>query len=94
MPEEIEAALAHDPAVRDAAVVGVSDARLGEIPVALVESGADAGAVEVRAAARLAPYKRPRRLFIVDELPRVANGKVDRPAAIELARSLVAATTV
>jgi long-chain acyl-CoA synthetase len=91
-PEEIEAALAHDPAVRDAAVVGICDARLGEIPVALVESSAEVSAVQVRAAARLAPYKRPRRLFIVDELPRVANGKVDRPAAAELARTLVAAT--
>jgi long-chain acyl-CoA synthetase len=90
VPEELEAALADDPAVRDAAVVGVPDARLGEIPVALVESSANADAITERVAGQLAPYKRPRRIFIVDELPRVPNGKVDRPAATELARNLVA----
>lgn len=93
IPEEIEAALVHDPTVHDAAVVGVADARLGEIPVALVESDSEASIVEQRAAALLAPYKRPRRLFVIDELPRVTNGKVDRPAATELARTLVAAAS-
>jgi acyl-CoA synthetase (AMP-forming)/AMP-acid ligase II len=39
----------------------------------------------------LVPYKRPRLLFVVDDLPRVANGKVDRTAAMELARSFAAA---
>jgi long-chain acyl-CoA synthetase len=90
VPEEIEAALAQDELVREAAVLGIADARLGEIPVALVESDAEAGALLERAAARLAPYKRPRRLFVVERLPRVPNGKVDRPAATELARSLAA----
>jgi long-chain acyl-CoA synthetase len=88
VPEEIEAALAQDESVRDATVVGIPDARLGEIPVALVESSAAADLVIERAAALLAPYKRPRRLFSVERLPRVANGKVDRPAATQLARTL------
>jgi long-chain acyl-CoA synthetase len=90
-PEELEAALARDPAVRDAAVVGIADERLGEIPVALVESNDTGDGVLARVAESLAPYKRPRLLFVVDELPRVANGKVDRTAATELARNLATA---
>jgi long-chain acyl-CoA synthetase len=92
VPEELEAVLVHDDSVRDAAVIGVSDPRLGEIPVALVESSDEPAAILRRAAAQLAPYKRPRRLFVIDRLPRVPNGKVDRPAATELARSLSAPT--
>jgi len=88
VPEELEAVLVGDDAVRDAAVLGVADPRLGEIPVALVESADDPEAILQRASGRLAPYKRPRRLFVVDRLPRVANGKVDRPAAAALAQSL------
>ena len=88
VPEELEAILAQDDSVRDSAVLGVPDPRLGEIPVALVESDSDAEAILQRAAARLAPYKRPRRVFVIDRLPRVPNGKVDRPAATELARTL------
>jgi acyl-CoA synthetase (AMP-forming)/AMP-acid ligase II len=37
---------------------------------------------------RLAPYKRPRQVFVVDELPRVPNGKVDRPRAQAMAVAL------
>lgn len=88
VPEEVEAALAEDDSVREASVVGVPDDRLGEVPVALVESDRDAEELLVRASDRLAPYKRARRLFVVEALPRVANGKVDRPAAIALARKL------
>jgi long-chain acyl-CoA synthetase len=90
VPEELEAVLVHDDSVRDAAVIGVADPRLGEIPVALVESDDEPTAILKRAAAQLAPYKRPRRLFVIDRLPRVPNGKVDRPAAAELARNLSA----
>jgi long-chain acyl-CoA synthetase len=88
IPEELEAVLARHERVRDAAVMGIPDQRLGEIPVALVESDADADDVLAYAATGLAPYKRPRRLFVVDQLPRVANGKLDRPAAVRLARAL------
>jgi long-chain acyl-CoA synthetase len=90
IPEEIEAALAMDPQVRDAVVLGVPDERLGEIPVALIESNDDPRDVFTRVSQRLAPYKRPRRIFVVDPLPRVANGKVDRPAATRLAVDLSA----
>ena len=90
VPEEVEAALLRDRSVRDAAVLGVADTRLGEIPVALVETTAAPEAVLERVADRLAPYKRPRRVFVVERLPRVPNGKVDRPAASALAATLAA----
>jgi long-chain acyl-CoA synthetase len=80
-PEEIEARLAEDPAVREALVLGAPDERLGEIPVALVEvydAATDADGLLQRVNERLVAYKRPRRLFTVPELPRVANGKADR----------------
>ena len=77
VPEEVEAALVADERVRDAAVVGLPDERLGEIPIAVVEGEGDAADILDDVASRLAPYKRPRRLLLVDELPRVPNGKVD-----------------
>jgi long-chain acyl-CoA synthetase len=81
IPEEIEAALADDADVREATVIGIPDERLGEIPVAVIEGEGDADAILERVSKRLAPYKRPRRVIVVDALPRVANGKVDRTAA-------------
>ncbi len=93
VPEEVEAALGADPAVRDAVVLGMPHDRLGEIPVALVEGHTDADDVLAAVTPRLAPYKRPRRVFVVDALPRVPNGKVDRPAAVALACSLVGEPT-
>ncbi len=83
IPEELEAALLADAAVRDAAVVGIPDDRLGEIPVALVETDDEPMLVLKRLA--LAPYKKPRRILKVPALPRVPNGKVDQRAARELA---------
>ncbi|MEZ5178979.1 MAG: AMP-binding protein [Acidimicrobiales bacterium] len=79
-PREVEDVLRSHPAVVDAAVVGVADPRWGEAVVAFVE-GDGAGAQEVaavlaHAAERLAPYKRPKRLHLVDALPRNALGKV------------------
>jgi long-chain acyl-CoA synthetase len=88
VPEEVEARLVEDPAVRAAAVVSLPDERLGEIPVALVESDGDPADILARAADRLPAYKRPRLLFTVDALPRVASGKVDQPEARRLARHL------
>ena len=81
---EVEAALANHPAVAEAAVLGVADERLGEVPVAAVRlaPGADAatdpGELLAEATADLAPYKRPRQLVIVDELPRTGSGKVQK----------------
>ena len=79
-PTDIEAVLHEHPGVREAAVVGVPHAVLGEDIAAFVvrRPGATVDADEVQAfcTKRLADYKRPRRVHFVDELPRNATGKV------------------
>ena len=77
---EVERVLALQPEVADVAVIGLPDERYGEIVTALVvaEPGTHPSLDGLRAAARqsLAGYKLPRRLELVDELPRNATGKV------------------
>lgn len=79
---EIEEALREHPAVADCAVVGLPDDDLGErvaAAVVLREAGADAAVVAAWARGRLAPYKAPRLVRAVPELPRNALGKVLKP---------------
>jgi acyl-CoA synthetase (AMP-forming)/AMP-acid ligase II len=89
-PAEVEEELRGHPLVEELAVVGVPEERLGEIPVALVvaRGGFDAREFVEWAAARVAPYRRPRRAFAVEKLPRGKNAKLDRRSARELARTL------
>jgi acyl-CoA synthetase (AMP-forming)/AMP-acid ligase II len=80
-PAEVEEVLRLHAGVGDAAVVGVPDTRLGEVPWAYVvtdrrEGRVDASALEAHCRAHLAPYKVPVRFEIVDELPRNEIGKV------------------
>jgi len=88
-PAEIEAALLLHPAVEDAAVIGVPDERWGEVGVAyvVVRHGDDPppGADELAAflAGRLARYKVPKDLRLIDELPRTAYGKVVKGELVE-----------
>jgi long-chain acyl-CoA synthetase len=81
-PETVIKALRSHPAVADAAVAGLPDSRLGQIPVAAVElrNGASVTSEELRAHCRsqLTPYEVPADVFVVDELPRGAALKVDR----------------
>jgi acyl-coenzyme A synthetase/AMP-(fatty) acid ligase len=81
-PDTVVGALRSHPAVRDAAIAGLADARLGHIPVAAVElrPGSAVTPEELRAHCRLslAPYEVPAEVHIVDELPRGAALKVDR----------------
>lgn len=88
-PAEVEQVLAAHPAVREAAVVGAPDERVGEVPVAFVvlSPGGSATPAELVAwcAGRLADFKVPRRLAVVGDLPRGAAGKVARPRLRELA---------
>ena len=79
-PAEIEAELQAHPQVLVAAVIGVPDDDLGEAPIAFLEMrpGAVAGPEEIAAAVRdrLAAFKRPRAIHIIDELPRNPMGKI------------------
>jgi oxalate---CoA ligase len=81
-PEEIDQALASHPAVASAAVFAVPDARLGEDIVAAVvlKLGATATPRELRGwmLDLLSPFKVPRRIWIVEDLPQTATGKVKR----------------
>jgi len=77
---EVEDALLSHPGVREAAVVGVPDAKFGEAVMAyVVPSGEPAPAEEAlieHCRTRIASYKKPRFVRFVDEMPRNSTGKV------------------
>jgi long-chain acyl-CoA synthetase len=92
-PREIDEVLAAHPAVREAGAVGVPDSYRGEVIWAFVAGhGVTDGAVTDHCAARLAKYKRPARLIVLDALPRTPVGKIDKQALKALARTLLAET--
>ena len=81
LPERIVDVLRQHPAVVDAAVVGIPDARLGAVPVAAVELSRNAPAVDAETLvahlrAELPPTHVPTRLLIVDALPRTPSLKI------------------
>lgn len=79
-PTEVEAHLYHHPAVAEACVIGTSDAYRGETVKAVVvlKPGATLEEKELTTWARdhMAAYKVPRRLEIVDDMPKSGSGKV------------------
>ncbi len=82
-PTEVEIALRQHPQVDDAAVVGLPNPQSGEEVVAAIvlAPGVDQPDIEgIREFARgiLTPYKVPRRIFVVDDLPKSLIGKVLR----------------
>jgi acyl-coenzyme A synthetase/AMP-(fatty) acid ligase len=83
-PLEVEGALAGHPAVAEVAVTELAVTPEINVIAAFVvprdPDEADAAGILEWAAARLAPYKRPREVIFVDVLPRTANGKVMRKA--------------
>ena len=83
-PEVVRAALEHDPAVAEATVVGISDQRLGAVPVAAVQRrpghDIDEASLLTGASRHLAPYEVPVAIVVVDELPRTESGKADLAA--------------
>ncbi|MBX3604775.1 MAG: benzoate-CoA ligase family protein [Piscinibacter sp.] len=81
-PFEVEATLVQHPAVLEAAVIGVPDAEGLTKTKAFVVLKAGAGATEEELKAfvkdRLAPYKYPRQIEFVADLPKTATGKIQR----------------
>lgn len=79
-PAEVEAVLARHPAVLETAVIGIPDDRWGELVAAYVVArpGHSLSEDEVaeHVARHLAGYKKPRRVWIVEDLPKGSTGKV------------------
>ncbi|MGV9303195.1 AMP-binding protein [Nonomuraea sp. NPDC003727] len=89
-PAEVESLLLHEGSLAQAAVIGVPDDRSGEAGWAYVvpRAGAEVSEEQLRAWAKanMADYKVPRRVFVLDELPVNATGKLDKIALREAAR--------
>lgn len=86
-PAEVEQELREAPGVRDVALVGVPDDRLGERPAALVVPGDDFDRDVFLAWAKdnVAGYRRPADVVLTDDLPRGNHGKIDRATATTVA---------
>ena len=84
-PQEVENALLRHPAVQECAVVGIPDPERGELVKAWIvlndgHHGDDALVAELQRHTKetTAPYKYPRRIAFVDELPKTVTGKLRR----------------
>ena len=80
-PVEIENFMSKCPLIKDVAVIGLPDARLGEIACAIVEPPAGVSCTEEEINAfcmELPRYKRPRRIIFA-KVPRNATGKIEKP---------------
>jgi benzoate-CoA ligase len=91
-PFEVEATLMQHPGVLEAAVIGIEDEAGLCKPMAFVvpRAQAEVSAEELKAfvKARLAPFKYPRRVVFVSDLPKTATGKIQRFRLRERARTL------
>lgn len=87
-PLEVEADLEEHPDVLEAAVVGLPDHKLGEVPVAAVRLRPSAVVTGEQLAMwsgeRMAHYKAPRRVIVVDDLPRTGTRKLQRDRLLPL----------
>jgi long-chain acyl-CoA synthetase len=84
LPDEVAAVLRRYPGVRDAAVIGKPDVRLGQVPIAAIEMLPDVsapapGLLETFAREHLTAYMIPKEFHFVAALPRTASMKVSRP---------------
>jgi fatty-acyl-CoA synthase len=86
-PAEIENLLAGHPGIAECAVVGLPDAKWGEVAVAAcvpaAGSAEDSAEVMRFLAERIARYKLPRRIVWLDALPKTALGKVQKPLLVQ-----------
>ena len=91
-PAELEAVLLAHPAVADCAVIPSPDEMAGEVPKAFVVLKGAATAEELmgHVAARVAPYKKIRRLEFVDQIPKSGTGKILRRVLVEQERAAIA----
>jgi len=93
-PAEIEHVLAEHAGVAEAAAVGIPDERLGEVVVAFVVASTtpppEPETLLRWCHDRLANFKVPRRVWIVDSFPRAALGKIAKQALRERASSWLA----
>lgn len=82
-PEEVEEALKTHHAVNDALVFGIPDPRFGQCVAAIVSTTAPTKINELiqHVRQKLAGYKAPRDIVVVDTVPRAANGKADYSSA-------------
>ena len=90
-PAEVEQFLVQHPAIAIVAIVGVPDTRLDEVGFAFIQThpGMHITHAELRAfcKGKLADYKVPRYLKLLDAIPRTTTGKVQRSALLELANA-------
>lgn len=79
-PSEIERALSSHPAVLEVSVVGAADEDLGEVPVAFVtlrrDADTDGDGLVGWLTSRLAAFKLPAQVHLIDEFPKTATGKI------------------
>jgi len=89
-PREIEEFLYTMPGVEDAQVVGIPDAKYGEIVGAFIRrsAGSDISESDVQefARARMARYKAPKHVFFVDAFPMTASGKIQKYKLRDMAK--------
>jgi acyl-CoA synthetase (AMP-forming)/AMP-acid ligase II len=80
--QEVERAVAENPAVANVAVIGAPDERWGEVVMACVVLHPDRTANEADiiadAATRIASYKKPKKVIFLDAMPTMPNGKIDK----------------
>ncbi len=91
-PEEVEAVLLTLADVRDACVVGLPDERWGQRLCAVVTLTAGRASLEeisCQIKTQLALYKHPKDWIAVNNIPRTAQGKVNRRQTLELARKIL-----
>jgi fatty-acyl-CoA synthase len=97
-PREIEEFLYTMPGVEDAQVVGVPDAKYGEVVGAFIRRAAGSditeGDVQEFARARMARYKAPKYVFFVDAYPMTASGKIQKYKLREMAAESLSLTEV
>ncbi len=88
-PVQIENFLSKYPKIKDVAVIGLADERLGEISAAIIELNPDTECSEEEInefCKELPRYKRPRKVIFA-EVPRNATGKIEKPRLREIYHS-------